>query len=138
MTQNCVFGSKTAEKQAESLGIATVLNHYPIFKYFVESLLVPVLHPGDQVIMDNVRFHKVDGVAQAIEGAGATVEFLPPYSPDFSPIENGFSKIKETLRTLGSKTLETFVDSVKQALTAISTNDTKGWFQHCGYRIPSG
>lgn len=108
-----------------------------IFKHFVESLLVPVLNPGDQVLMDNVRFHKVEGIAQAIEGAGATVEFLPPYSPDFSPIENGFSKIKETLRTFGSKTLETFVDSVKHALKAISENDAKGWFQHCGYRIPS-
>ena len=107
-----------------------------IFKHFVESLLVPVLHPGDQVLMDNVRFHKVDGITQAIEGAGATVEFLPPYSPDFSPIENAFSKIKETLRRLGSKTLETFVDSVKQALNAISQNDAKGWFEHCGYRIP--
>ena len=69
-----------------------------VFKGFIEKILVPVLEPGDRVLMDKLSAHQVNGVEELINGAGATVQFLPPYSPDFSPIEYGLSKVKEALR----------------------------------------
>ncbi len=108
-----------------------------IFKGFVEKILVPVLKPGERVLMDNVPFHKVKGIKELIKGAGAELQSLPPYSPDFSPIENCFSKIKEALRGIGSKTFKTLVTDVKNALTDVSEEDAHGWFHHCGYCIPA-
>ena len=80
----------------------------PIFLTFVQDCLVPNLRPGDIVLMDNVSFHKAIEVEKAIQSAGAELKFLPPYSPDFSPIENMWSKIKSTLRKLAPRTERQF------------------------------
>ena len=104
-----------------------------IFLIFILDNLVPSLSPGDIVIMDNVNFHKSVEVEKAIVSAGATLKFLPPYSPDFSPIENMWSKIKNILRKLAPRTEKQFRKAVTIAFQSVSKSDLKGWFQHCGY-----
>ena len=107
-----------------------------IFKGFIETMLVPVLQPGKTVLMDNANIHKVKGIEKRNNDAGATLQYWPPYSPDLSPIEHCFSKVKEALRSLGAKTLEFLVGGVKKALTDVSENDARGWFNNCGDCIP--
>ena len=100
---------------------------------YIEQSLVPELEPGDIVIMDNLPAHKSLRVTQAIEGAGCLLVYLPPYSPDFNPIENMWSKVKALLRKAAARTFETIVDAVKDALLAITPEDCRGYFCHCGY-----
>jgi transposase len=90
---------------------------------------------GQVVVMDNLQAHKSRRVGKLIESVGASVLFLPPYSPDFSPIEEAFSKIKAILRTLEARTQEALVEAIAQALNAVSRSDTLGWFAHCGYQL---
>lgn len=104
-----------------------------IFLTFVEKELLPQLKKQHIVIMDNVKFHLQASVAVAIESKGAKVIFLPPYSPDFSPIENMWSKIKNTLRKLAPRTLGDFKKSIQMAFKQISESDLINWFKHCGY-----
>lgn len=100
---------------------------------FVTKILAPILRPGDLVLMDNLSAHKADSVRALIEATGAEVLFLPPYSPDFNPIEMAFSKIKEILRSLGARTQETLDAAIAQAIDAITHTDAQGYFSHCGY-----
>lgn len=104
-----------------------------IFLTFIEKELSPQLKKKHIVIMDNVKFHLQASVAAVIESKGAKVIFLPPYSPDFSPIENMWSKIKNTLRKLAPRTLKEFKKSIQIAFKQISKSDLSGWFKHCGY-----
>lgn len=104
-----------------------------IFLTFIEKSLSPQLKPGHIVIMDNVKFHLQAKVANSIESRGAKVVFLPPYSPDFSPIENMWSKIKNTLRKLAPRTLKEFKKSIRIAFEEIGKTDLANWFKHCGY-----
>jgi transposase len=106
-----------------------------IFRNFVRDALIPTLRPGQVVIMDNLQSHKVSGIRQAIESAGACLLYLPPYSPDFSPIEPMWSKIKQKLRSLAARTIETLGEAVQEALTTITSSDCQGFFQHTGYAI---
>jgi transposase len=106
-----------------------------VFKTFVEQLLVPVLHTGDVVLMDNLPAHKIEGVEAAIVSAGATLRFLPTYAPDLSSIENAWSKIKQTLRRVAARQFRVLTRGIKEALESVTATDTRGWFQHCGYRI---
>lgn len=85
--------------------------------------------------MDNLQVHKSARVKELIEDAGAEVLFLPPYSPDFSPIEEAFSKVKSILRRIGARTREALVQTTGQALDAVSRRDALGWFGHCGYDV---
>lgn len=84
--------------------------------------------------MDNLAVHKARTFRQAIEARGATLAFLPHYSPDFSPVEGVFGKIKEALRRLGARTRDTLLHSIEQALDTVTPNDAIGWFTHAGYR----
>lgn len=106
-----------------------------IFRAYVQQLLVPSLKPGDIVIMDNLSCHKVSGVVQAIEAAGAFVLFLPPYSPDFNPIELMWSKMKAALRKLKVREKELLDNAIAFALNTISPSDIQGWFRHDGYLL---
>jgi transposase len=99
----------------------------------VRQGLVPVLQQNDLVIMDNLATHKVAGVLEAIEAAGARLRYLPPYSPDFNPIENMWSKVKQTLRSLAPRTREELFEAAKTAFQAVSTADCKGFFLHARY-----
>jgi transposase len=106
-----------------------------IFRNFVRDVLIPTLRPGQVVIMDNLQSHKVSGIRQAIESAGARLLYLPPYSPDLSPIEPMWSKIKQKLRSLAARTIETLGEAVQQALMTITSSDCQGFFKHTGYAI---
>lgn len=106
-----------------------------LFLEYIRKFLVPALHHGDIVVMDNLSSHKVSGVAEAIESAGATVMFLPPYSPDLNPVEMMWSKIKATLRRLKIRVKELLVDAIAFALDQVSSSDAAGWFSHDGYQL---
>ena len=106
-----------------------------VFRAYVEQVLAPTLAAGDIVVMDNLSSHKVSGIRQAIEAAGAALLYLPPYSPDYSPIENCWSKLKATLRKTKARTREALDDALKYAIENITTTDAEHWFKHCGYAL---
>ena len=104
-----------------------------MFLAWVRQGLVPTLRPGDVVILDNLSTHKIRGVRDAIESAGARLLYLPPYSPDFNPIEPLWSKIKQTLRSHTPRTEEQLLQAAKRAFDSISTLDCKGFFFNAKY-----
>lgn len=109
------------------------------FETYVEQVLAPGLSAGDTVILDNLSFHKHEVIRTLIQARGATVEFLPPYSPDLNPIEKCWSKVKAYLRKAKARTYEQLIDALAQALRAVSSQDALAWFAHCGYAVkPSG
>lgn len=104
-----------------------------VFAAYVQQVLVKGLRPGDVVVMDNLAPHKITGVKVAIEAAGAKVLYLPPYSPDFNPIECLWSKVKQYLRSLNARTFDTLSNGVAAALDTVTTSDCRGFFSNCGY-----
>jgi transposase len=104
-----------------------------MFEEFVATMLVPALWVGAVVIMDNCSIHKGTEVERLIKEAGATLIYLPPYSPDFSPIENAWSKLKSILRTLGARTYPDLMEALEEAFAQISKEDLMSWFTHCCY-----
>jgi transposase len=104
-----------------------------IFHVFVEQVLRPALRPGDVVIWDNLPAHKTPALKSIIESAQATLLPLPPYSPDFNPIEQCWSKVKEFLRAAEARTTEALERAIAPAFASITAADAHGWFQHCGY-----
>jgi transposase len=104
-----------------------------VFLTYVQEILCPGLRPGQVVILDNLKPHKADEVREAIEAVGARIEYLPPYSPDFSPIEACWSKVKAVIRAKAARTYEALDRAIMQAFNAITSNDVQGWFAHCGY-----
>lgn len=103
------------------------------FKEYLRDCLVPSLRCGDVVIMDNLPCHKVDGVTDLIEQAGATVLYLPPYSPDLNPIEMMWSKIKAFLRMSKARSLDSLLATIPTAFSYVSISDIHGWFSAAGY-----
>ena len=106
-----------------------------VFEAFVEQVLVPALSPGDVVVMDNLSSHKRDRTRELIEGAGASLVFLPPYSPDLNPIEMVFAKIKQLLRSLGCRTKQALWHAMQSVLDRVSESDAANCFRHCGYTL---
>ena len=106
-----------------------------MFKVYIEQVLVPELKSGDVVIIDNLSSHKAHGIEQMLKDSGMTLKFLPPYSPDLSPMEQAISKIKGELRKIAARSYEPLVDAVKQALSDVSSNNALGWYKGCGYCI---
>jgi transposase len=102
------------------------------FQTYIERVLVPALHRGDVVVFDNLAAHLGPAVTEAIEGAGARVLPLPPYSPDFSPIEGMFSKFKECLRRLAARAKDHLYDAIGEALREVTVQDILGWFRQAG------
>jgi transposase len=102
------------------------------FESYVEQVLVPALHRGDVVVFDNLSSHLGPAVTEAIERAGASVLPLPPYSPDFTPIEEMFSKFKEFLRRIGARAKEHLYDAIGEGLREVTIQDILGWFRHAG------
>jgi len=107
--------------------------HGPAFRAYVDQVLVPELKPGDIVIMDNLPAHKVAGVRETIEAAGARLLYLPPYSPDFNPIEMAFSKLKALLRKTAARTVDDLWDAVAQSFDAFTPNECANYFAASGY-----
>jgi transposase len=104
---------------------------------FLHEVLLPQLRPGQILIMDNLKAHKVAGVAAACAAAGVRLLYLPPYSPDSSPIEECWSKVKTLLRAKAARTLEALEQAIAEALAAITSQDAPGWVAQAGYCIVS-
>jgi transposase len=100
---------------------------------FVEHVLVPTLTPGQVVVLDNLSVHRAARVRELVEQAGCTLRFLPPYSPDLNPIEPAWSKLKTLLRGVGARTTATLEQALAGVITAITPDDARGYFHHCGY-----
>lgn len=107
----------------------------PVFLVYVRQVMAPTLAPGDVVVMDNLSAHKVAGVREAVEAKGAKVLYLSPYSPDFSPIEPCWSKVKTALRAAKARTRDALDEALAAALAAITPRDAEHWFAHCGYPL---
>lgn len=103
------------------------------FMRFLDDALVPSLHRGDVVVMDNLSTHHCAGVREAIEAVGAQLLYLPPYSPELNPIEMTWSKLKGILRRVEARTLKTLAAALDVSTRQITLNDLGGWFGHCGY-----
>jgi transposase len=109
----------------------------PTFLAYVEQVLVPTLRPGDVVVLDTLAMHKHPEVHAAIEQAGAQLRFLPPYSPDFNPIELAFAKLKAFMRAARPRNFDQVVELVAIALELFSPLECVNFVRHCGYRVPT-
>lgn len=105
-----------------------------VFQTYLRETLLPALNEGDLLVMDNLSVHKSERVRELIEREGVEVLYLPPYSPDFNPIEEAFSKIKNLLRKAGARGREALVEAIGTALSEVSEEDALAFFEHCGYR----
>lgn len=104
-----------------------------VFEAYLEHVLAPTLKPGQIVVMDNLSAHKGERVRELIEQRGCELLYLPPYSPDFNPIEQAFSKVKDLMRRAEARTREALIEAMGVALSAVSARDAQGFFGHCGY-----
>jgi transposase len=107
----------------------------PSFVAYVEQVLVPSLRPGDVVVLDNLAVHKQPAVRQAIEAAGAQLRFLPPYSPDFNPIELAFAKLKAFLRAARPRSFDQVCALIAAALDRFTPAECRNFIRHSGYRV---
>lgn len=105
-----------------------------VFRAYVKHVLVPTLHQGEIVVMDNLSSHKSSEIREMIQAAGAELWYLPPYSPDLNPIEKMWSKVKALLRGSKARGTEELYQAIRQALQKIKPQDARGWFESCGYR----
>lgn len=122
-------------------GIATALSiegatTRPVFDGFVEEFLVPVLRPGQILILDNLAVHKSARAQALVEAAGCRLLFLPPYSPDFNPIEPVFAKVKTALRAAAARTGDALLAATAAALDAVTAEDAAGCYADCGFPLP--
>jgi transposase len=129
-----VLSSMSEEGMGPSLAVegATTAR---VFETYVERVLAPTLRKGRVVVMDNLSAHKGERVRELIEQRGCELLYLPPYSPDFNPIEEAFSKIKGLLRKAETSSRETLLEAIGAAISALSAKDAHGFFEHCGYRV---
>lgn len=105
------------------------------FDAFVERVLAPTLRPGDVVVLDNLSSHKGPRARALVEAAGATLLFLPPYSPDLNPIELAFAKLKQLLRSAKHRAEDALWADLQRVLDLITPGDAAGFFRHCGYTL---
>jgi transposase len=106
------------------------------FERYITEVLGPTLRPGQIVVLDNLSVHKATSIREAIEALHGELLLLPPYSPDFTPIEQAFSKIKALLRGMGARTRDALLEAVRLAVEAITRDDAVAWFAHAGYALP--
>ena len=105
-----------------------------VFETYVERVLAPTLRRGQVVVMDNLSAHKGERVRELIEARGCELLYLPSYSPEFNPIEEAFSKIKGLIRKVEARSREALLEAIGAAISAITGQDARGFFEHCGYR----
>jgi len=130
-----LLASMSIEGMGECLAVEGATTKV-IFETYVERILAPSLRAGQVVVMDNLSAHKGDRVKELIEARGCELLYLPPYSPDLNPIEEAFSKIKALLRKAAARTRAALIDALGEAISAISSADAHGFFEHCGYHRP--
>ena len=127
-----VLGALSLEGMVEAMTIDGSADGQ-VVSTFIQDVLIPALRPGQTVIMDNLSSHKVNGIQDAIEAMGARLEYLPSYSPDLSPIEKCWSKLKAIVRAKAARTRAYLDQAITEALDMITAQDARGWFAHCGY-----
>ncbi|GAA3921291.1 hypothetical protein GCM10022406_04340 [Hymenobacter algoricola] len=110
------------------------LNHHR-FALYIVRILAPQLRRGDVLVLDNLPVHHLSGVRQWLARRGIELLFLPPYSPDFTPVEQAWSKLKTRLRQAQARTYQALKEAVQDAIDWISSDDAKAWFNHCGYHV---
>jgi transposase len=128
-----LLGAMTLDGMGETMAVEGSTDQ-EVFDAYVEHLLAPTLEAGQVVILDNLSSHKPARVRELIEGRGCELIYLPSYSPDLNPIEEAFAKIKSILRQAGARTKDALVEVLGEALSAISAQDARGYFEHAGYR----
>ena len=127
-----LIASMTDEGMGPCLAVEGVTTRI-VFEAYVEKVLVPSLRHGQVVVMDNLSAHKGERVRELVESAGCELLYLPPYSPDFCPIEEAFSKIKGLMRKTGARSRKALVEAMGKALDAVTARDARRFFEHCGY-----
>jgi transposase len=129
-----LLSSMSMEGMGPSLAVEGATNR-EVFETYVEQILAPTLRRDQVVVMDNLTAHKGERVKELIEGRGCELLYLPPYSPDFNPIEEAFAKIKSLMRKAEARTREALLAAMGTAISALSAQDACGFFEHCGYRV---
>ena len=129
-----LLSSMSIEGMGPSLAVEGAITREG-FETYIEKVLAPSLRPGQVVVMDNLSSHKGLRARELIEQRGCELIYLPPYSPDFNPIEEAFSKIKGLLRKAEARSREALVEAMGTAISAVTPADAKGYFQHRGYRL---
>ena len=129
-----LLSSMTTEGMGPSLAVEGTTTG-AVFEAYVERVLCPVLCPGQIVVMDNLSAHKGERVRELIERRGCEVLYLPSYSPDLNPIEEAFAKIKGVLRKAEARNREALIEAIGRAISAVTTQDVRGFFEHCGYGV---
>jgi transposase len=129
-----VLSSMSTEGMGPSLTVEGATDT-AVFEAYVEQVLAPTLRSGQVVVMDNLSAHKGERVRELIEERGCELIYLPSYSPDLNPIEEAFSKIKGLVREAEARTREALVEAIGSALSAVTSGDACGFFEHCGYRM---
>ena len=125
--------SISLEGMGPSLAVEGATNR-EVFEAYVEQVLSPTLREGQVVVMDNLSAHKGERVRELIEARGCEILYLPPYSPDYNPIEEAFSKVKCILRKAETRTRKALIEAMGRALDGVTNRDARGFFEHCGYR----
>ena len=128
-----LLSSMTIEGIGPSLAVEGATNR-EVFETYVDRVLGPSLRGGQMVVMDNLSAHKGERVRELIEQRGCEVLYLPSYSPDLNPIEEAFSKMKSLIRKLEARSREALLEALGAAISAISDQDARGFFEHCSYR----
>ena len=129
-----LLGAITLEGMLASMTVESPTDG-DVFLAFLEQVLCPRLQPGQVVILDNLSAHKVAGVRELVEARGARLVYLPPYSPDFNPIEQAWSKIKQQLRSAKARLVEVLEQAAAEAISLITADNAVAWFRHCGYGV---
>jgi transposase len=133
-TRLSLIGALSTEGFLGGVEIAGTVNG-DVVEPFVEQVLVPQLRPGKVVIWDNVSFHRRERLRELIEAHGATVTFLPAYSPEFNPIEACWSTLKAWIRKLAARTVDALQKAITEAIQQVTVKDIAGWFRHAGYQV---
>jgi transposase len=130
-----VLSSMSTEGMGPSLTVEGATTSL-VFEAYVERVLAPTLRKGQVVVMDNLSAHKGERIRELIEGRGCELVYLPSYSPDFNPIEEAFSKIKGLVRKVEARTKEALIEAIGTTLSAVTSDDVRAYYEHCGYRVP--
>jgi transposase len=130
-----LLSSMSVEGMGPSVAVEGATDH-EVFESYLQEVLAPSLRRDQIVVMDNLSAHKGERVRELVESTGCKLLYLPPYSPDLNPIEEAFSKIKGILRKAEARSREALVEAMGRALDAITLQDARGFFDHCGYRAP--
>ena len=129
-----LLSSMSVEGMGPSLAVEGATDR-EVFEAYLEEVLAPSLRPGQVMVMDNLTAHKGERVRELVQSRGCALLYLPPYSPDLNPIEEAFSKMKGILRKAQTRNRESLIEAMGRALDAIASQDAKGFFEHCGYRV---